>query len=485
MSGSTSTGRSRHSAPSRRAETARGGRPGSPLTGPLSIAVLPVLAALLLALVAWAPGQDDDSRASAETVAVGESAYACAGAPSLQTGQVAPGEEARARALPGGDVLDGAADPQRWVAVDLADLEGEPEAVAVAQRGERSGPVGFAHGRLPGSDGGGLVVGPCSDVVDDAWYTGLGSGEGRDSRLVLSNLGRTPAIADIRLWSPSGPVEAVSSEGVVVEPGESREIALTDLAAGEPELAVRVERRRGALAVSAIDVASGAISGSELPTSAMPPARRLTVPGVPGGDDARTLQLVNPGDSTARVRVEALGAEGPFVPEGLDAVRVEAGSTTSVELPESIGEEPVGLRLTAEVPVAAGVRVDSGGDDIATVPARGPWRGDAVVPLAGGLPDPELALTAAGSAGRVEVEAFDADLGSLGSVPVQVSADQTVAVALAEELDLAEAAFLVVRQDDGGSVAGAVTYRQGDRAATMALTAAPRDALVPPVRFGS
>lgn len=444
------------------------------------VLLLPLGAALLALVVALVPGGEPDVSAP-RPVPVLDTAYACSGAPDVATGQVRAGEGLQATALPGGTEAGDVADARAWVRSELADAGDDVGAVTVRQQGEASGAVGFVSGVLSDDDGDGLVVGPCSGVVDDAWWVGLGSGERHQSRLVLTNLGDTPAVADLTLWTPDGPVEGVDDQGVVVDPGQTRTLDLADVAAGEPDLAVHLTRRRGAVAATALDTATGSSAGSEIVSPVASPAREVVVGGLPSGERGRTLQLLNPADETARVAVEVLGSDGPFVPEGLDEVTVPAGSTASVGVPRSAGDGPVALRLTATQPVVADVSVSPTGDDTSRAEATGSWTGDAVVPLGGGLETPELVLSAPGAARRVVVEARGADLGVLDEGEVEVAEDSTVGVDLADLLDLDDAAYVVVRSE--GGVVGAAQFADGDRAASLALTAAPTRVVAPRVRI--
>lgn len=443
------------------------------------VLLLPVLAAVLVAGAAVAPS-DDPAQAGPREVPVARSTYACAGAPDVATGQVEAGDEATARAVPGGDEVAGVADPRAWVRSTLADAGDDADALVVSQRGEASGAVGFVSGRLPGADGRGLVVGRCSGVVDDAWFTGLGSGQRHESRLLLTNLAATPAVVELRLWSPDGPVDGVERGGIVVDPGTSTTVELADVAAGEPELAVQVLRRRGAVAVTALDASTGASRGSELLDPVPAPAREVLVGGLPSGDRGRTLHVLNPSDTTARVGVEAIGEDGSFVPEGLDDVSVGAGRVGSFELPRSVGDGPVALRLTSATGIVAGVSVSPRGDDVAHVEGLDAWTGAAVVPTGGGLGTPRLVLTAPDGARTVTLEARDDDLQVVGTAEVDVAAGTTVEVTPGDELDLDGASSLVVRSE--GGVVGAAQYTRGDRIASLALLAAPVEVLAPQVR---
>lgn len=441
---------------------------------------LPVVAVVLMVVAALVPSPSDEGEAP-RPVPVPQSTYACSGAPDLLTGQVERGTEAEASERPGGDPVADVADPTRWLRSALPGPGDGPGSLVVAQRGEGSGAVGFVSGVLDEAEGDGLVVGRCPGVVDDAWFAGLGSGSRHLSDLVLTNLADTPAVVDVTLWSADGPVASVGGDGLVVDPGAVRRVPLADLAAGEPTLGVHVARRRGAVAVSALDTVTGASSGSELVSPVAAPARRTVVAGLPAGARGRTLTVLNPGRSTVRAKVEVLGEDGPFVPEGLAEVAVGAGSVTSVAVPRSAGSAPLSLRLVADAPVVASVAVDPDGDDVSVAEAGPAWDGPAVVPVGADLGRPGLVLSAPGTRDRrVVLEARSEDLDVVDRAEVTVPAGSTVDVDLADQLDLDDAVVVVARSD--GGVVGAAQYRDGGRRASLALEAAPTDVLAPRVR---
>lgn len=414
-------------------------------------------------------------------VPVRETSYACAGAPTLLTGQVEPGGSAQARVVPGDRAVDGAVSPESWVRSDLRSALGRADrSLVVTQRGSGAGAVGFTAGVAGAARGDGLVVGRCPGVVDDAWFAGLGSAQRRSTSLVLTNLADSPAVVDISLWSSDGPVDAVSGDGLLVEPGATRTVALADLAAGETTLGVHVSRRRGSVAVAALDTSTGAAQGTELVSPAAGAARTVVVAGLPAGGDTRTVTVLNPGDTTARARVEVLGPDGPFVPEGLDELRVRAGSVTSVEVPASVGRAAAAVRVQSSVPVVASA-TSAGTDDFSTLEQVAGWSGAAVVPLGDGLGTPDLVVSAPGDRGRrLVLAARGPDQQTSDRAEVTVPAGTTISVALARQLDLDGATSVVVRSS--GGVVGAAQYRVDGRQASLALQAAPVDVLTPRVR---
>lgn len=442
-------------------------------------ALLPALAALLVLLAALV-GTSDDPGEAPRAVPVQETRYACAGGPGLVTGQVEAGRSASARLSPGGDEVADVVDPARWVRSDLARALGRGDrSLVVTQRGEGSGGVGFVTGVLGAARGDGLVVGRCPGVVDDAWYAGLGSAQRHLGVLVLTNLSQTPAVLDVTLWSPEGPVDAVGGEGLVVEAGSTRTVRLSDLAAGEDVLGVHVARRRGAVAVAALDTSTGSAQGSELVSPMASPSRRVVLAGLVGRG-TRTLSVLNPGETTARARVEVLGPDGTFAPEGLDEVRVRPGSVTRVSLPGSVGDGPAALRVVSDEPVVASASAASDGD-LSVLEDVGDWTGGALVPVGGAVGEPDLLLTAPGDAGRtVVVEGRGPDLARRDRAEVSVPAGSTVRVDLGRVLDLDGVSSVLVRSD--GGVVGTAQYTAGGRQASLALQAAPVDVLTPRVR---
>ncbi|MEH3033047.1 MAG: DUF5719 family protein [Aeromicrobium erythreum] len=446
---------------------------------PVALAVvLPVVAALVVGL-AQLVGPARTAATPPRQVPLDRAAYACPADEGLTVaaGQVRAGRSASVT-TPGGDPPTGLDAPGRW-----RTAPGAGGVVTIDQAGAGSGPVGFTAGRAPRSAGRGLVVGSCPDASGDAWFTDTGSGGEHTTTLVLTNLGDTPGVADVRLWGPAGPVDAVDAKGLLVEPRSTRRVRLADLAAGEPLLAVHVERVRGALAVSALDGSTADSAGTELQRSTLAPRRQQVLAPLPVGETGRRLTLVNPGDQVARVRVRALGQDGAFTPEGLTALRVPGGRVVAVDLPQAVGSGRVALELSASEPVAASVRVAPTGEDFGTATATTPLTGPAVVPVA--LDEsrrPELVLGAtSGRAVRVGLTAYDASMRRVDAATVRVAGTSTLGVDLARTLDLGDAAYVVVRPASAG-VVGTASYTDGDRLALLPLRPAPVTAAGPQVR---
>jgi hypothetical protein len=445
----------------------------------LKAAAFPLIAVALVLAAVLAPGHDGDGDRDARrptSVPVTQSSYACPAGSiiTVASGQVEAGTSATAEVLPSrtpDETLAGA-DGWRTAVVD-------GEGVVVDQQGRGSGAVGYFSGTAPASGGGGLVVGACTGIVDDAWLLGLGSGNGHFSTLILTNLAGSSASVDLSLWGPEGPVDAVDADGIVIEPHSVRRIRLDELAAGESEIAVHLTRRRGSVSAVVNDTSTSAPRGTEPISAAQSPRRTQVVGGLVEGASGRTLLVLNPGTSTARVDVEVVGQEGTFTPEGLEQVSVAGGTVQAVTIPASAGAEPQALRLTSDQPVSATVRSAPTSADIAYAESTPALTGPTVVPVALGDRSslPQLVLTAAEGAASVEVQAFDASMAPVGSpTTVALPAGTTTAV----RPDAEGAAYLVLRPT--GEVVAAATYADGDRISSLALSAAPVSAQAPQVR---
>lgn len=441
-------------------------------------AVFP-LVAVLLVVAAWAVNTDDETSRAPRTVAVTQSSYACpAGSViTVASGQVSAGTSRTATVLPGKKTDPALGDPAAWQKT-VVDGTG----VIVQQSGRSSGAVGYFAGTAPASGGGGLVVGECPGVVDDAWFLGLGAGGRHFSTLILTNLGESTAAVDLTLWGPKGQIEAFNNKGIVIEPQSVRRIRLDSLAAGESELAVKVHRLQGALSVVANDTSTATFRGTEPVSATQAPARDQVVGGLVGGTSGRTLLILNPGTSTARVKVNVMGRKGTVSPTGLDNIQVKAGMLSAITVPESAGADEQALRITSDQPVSATVRMSPTNKDYAYAESTPVLAGPTVVPVDVGTASgvPRLLLTAPAKGASVEVQGFDAAMKPISTTTVTIAAGTTRGFTLPVEKGADKVAYLVLRPT--GDVIAAATYTKGDQIASLALTGAPLTTRAPQVR---
>ena len=344
------------------------------------VVALPVLAAALVAAASLAPADSVES-APPRPVEVVETSYACPAGSiiTLAAGQVRAGTDRSVRLSPQGSADESFLDATAWTTTTV-----DTAGVIVTETGPDAGPTGYFAGRAPASGGGGIVVGQCSGVIDEAWFLGAGAGERHFSTVILTNLSSTPAVADINLWGPEGPVDAVGARGLTLEPYEVRRLSLADLAAGEPTLAVQVLRTRGSMAAVVNDSSTGTFAGTEPIGTTLAPNRDQYVGGIVGGARGKTLLLVNPGATTARVDIDVVNNAGTFAGKGLQDIKVDPGQYREIEVPTEIGEGRQAFHVVSDQPVAASARVSANVRDYAVAEATVPLDGEAIVPIAAG-----------------------------------------------------------------------------------------------------
>ncbi len=440
--------------------------------------LIPVVAAGLVAGAHFAPKPSEAARRPSG-VSVTQSTYACPTGPgvTVAAGQVAPGDESTATVLPDKSMDEGLGVPTKW---RTSGVDGS--AVIVEQQGRASGSVGFFGATASKGGGGGLVVGACAAVVDDAWFLGLGSGSKHFSSVTLTNIASAPAAVDLELWGSDGKIDAVDSKGIVVKPFATRRIQLADLAAGEPELGLRVLNRRGSVSASVNDQSTAIFGGTEAVSATATPREQQVLGGVVAGASGRTLALLNPGPTTARVEIEVIGPKNTFKPSGLEAIKVKAGALRLVDMPTSAGGDSQGLQVTSDVPVAATVRMAPSDVDYAYAESLPALDGPAIVPVDLGkdVDAPELILTAPSKKAKIQVLAYDEDMNRLGEVTLTIGGETTQRMDTSKAFKQQGIAYLVVQTK--GEVIGAATYRDGARISSLGLRSAPITVLAPQVR---
>ena len=312
-----------------------------------------------------------------------------------------------------------------------------PALVGQATAGLAPGFAAAIATRTPDGDLRGLAGTACVAAGTDFWFVGSGAEVGQRGRLYLTNPESAPALVDVTLYGPAGEIDAPMGRGVAVAAGGQEVLLLDALAPAIPRFGVHVQVRQGRVAAALRDTQIRGLDplGVDWVPVAAAPRRRVVLPGVPAGPGARQLQVLAPGDSDAIVRVRLLAADGSFVPAGLDVIEVPAGSVAEVDLAPHAREEGVGVELTADAPVTAGVLARVGADgeqpEIAYTAAVLPLRDQApgVVALAGvaGGPGGQLLLAAPAGDASVLVSPILPATGTATTVDVpsgsQVSVD--------------------------------------------------------------
>jgi len=316
-------------------------------------------------------------------------------------------------AVASGDVLTLAKEPIRLSA---------PQATAFWGVASASGAAGPDQG---------LSLAACQQSRAQQWITGVRSNANARADVVLVNLDAAEAAVNISVWGADGPIAAPGGRGVVV-PGQSQKVlALGPLVDSPAAVTIQVTTSSGRVAVFVrqrlFDDASPL--GADWITPGSEPATRVVVPAVPAGDGARTLILGNPGDRTAQVKVEVLGADGAYSPVGVEQVDVPAGATRTFALSQALAGKSASLRLSSTREILGAVEAVSAGDwaTLDGVPALG---GEAVasIPLPAGVAPVVTVANPASDPAHVVLTVTDAAGQQLATKTVDVPASASVVV---------------------------------------------------------
>ena len=336
--------------------------------------------------------------------------------------------------------------------------------------------------------GGGLTVVGCPSATRSWWFVGAGATIDHASTVVVTNPDPTEAIASIDVLGLDGPLETVGTEGLVIAPGESVAVALSEVAAGQEELAINVEASQGRVAAAVLDSWSTALrpNGTEWLPAAASPTGELNLAGIPAGGEP-TLVVANPGERSTRVLMSVSDADGTFQTEDVRMISVAARSVEAIDLPGTLGRRALTVRLSSPTPITAALRdrFGSADDDVAYAGTAPALDGPSAAPAANGTDDalPHLILSGADPQRDAEavVEAYRRDGQLLGSVGVEVPAGtsqlQTVTLPRSAE---ERAAYVVVRPEQGTVQASAV-YSGARGISVLTLTTPMTTALAPQV----
>lgn len=330
-----------------------------------------------------------------------------------------------------------------------------------------------------------LAATDCRPPSADQWFTGLGSGATHSSVIELVNPNQGRAVADVRLWSPAGPLDVPELLGVSVPGGEAARINLGEVVPRRGELMARVTTGRGRLAVDVADsvdeLGTGLVASDWLSSQAEPATRNLLL-GLARGDGDRLLVLGNPGADEVRVSIRVVSPRAVFAPAGLDEVAVAPGTTESVALTDLLaevtGQGAIGLLVEATGPVTANLR-QLAGEDLSEVGPAMPLAAAtaAVVPAdlgPGGRA--RLLLADPAGVGLATVVALDASGAELETREVELLPDT------GSSLPLPEGTALVRVTPERTSVRASLLVTSPRGVAVVTLRELLVDGLVPDVR---
>ncbi|MFF3664362.1 DUF5719 family protein [Microtetraspora malaysiensis] len=212
----------------------------------------------------------------------------------------------------------------------------------------------------------------CVEPGAEAWFIGPGPAAA-DITLHLANSDEAAADVAVMIYAGEGPVLSDRGNGMVIKPGEYREVKLRDLAPSPLVMAVQVTTSGGRVA-AAVRASLGEGRGVDWLPAAAPPSTRVVVPGIPGSAGQRELYVATPGEQDAVVQVKAVLKDGSYALKNKETVEVPAGSTTTLDLTTGVGGQAGALVLTADQPIVAGMRMTGTGSrqDVAFIAGAAP-----------------------------------------------------------------------------------------------------------------
>ena len=210
----------------------------------------------------------------------------------------------------------------------------------------------------------GLAGVRCDAPRREAWFVGGATGVLDTTTLVLANVDDTPSTVDITVFTGTGPIDSRLGQGITVLPHARKVINLDSLAPDRTNLTLRVLSRRGRVAANLLHARiNGRIPlGVDYVPRTEPPATSVVVPGFPKGPGPRVLMVTNPTADDTTVTVRVTTADGQFVPTGLSAINVPAGTTVPARIDPITDTSALSALITSDgAPiVAGGVVTDSG-----------------------------------------------------------------------------------------------------------------------------
>lgn len=345
-----------------------------------------------------------------------------------------------------------------------------------------------------GSDRG-LSMMSCGRPRAAQWFTGVLSSTTATADLVLMNADAQDAAVDVTVYGVGGRLAAPGSRGIIVPAHSRRVVPLGPLFTSPQPTSLRVTTSAGrvAAAVRQRMLSGGSSAGGDWLPPTADPATSVVIAGLPAGRGTRDLVVVNPGERTASVTLQVLGADGPTAVPGFETIDLPPRTTRMVPLGSALAQAPVGLRLTSEQRVTASVVGSNGAGaaaiDTSTQVATAPLDGPGVVALTPGASlAPVLHLANGGTEpGRVRVVVQSATgttlvqpalLDTMVTVPGQ--ADVTV------RLPKAGNVLIGVTPETPGTVHASVAVRSDlegvTGVASLAVLPGAAAATTPPIR---
>ena len=254
----------------------------------------------------------------------------------------------------------------------------------------------------------GLAAAACAEPSNDAWLVGGATDLGRTTLVMLSNPTDVTATVTMTVWSEMGLIEAITSEGLIVLPGEQRIVSLAAYAPDAIAPVVHVVSTGGRVLASLQHSVMRTLqpSGVEWVNPGVGPNTTQVMPGVflmshHEHDDSEmgavlsdiepAVRVLAPGKEDADVTVTVLSESGETI-----EIESRLKANTVVQFPFIGIEDGIyTVIVTADKPIVAAVRTVQDADadptkigtheeDHSETPAEAPAENLEVEPIAYG-----------------------------------------------------------------------------------------------------
>ncbi len=281
------------------------------------------------------------------------------------------------------------------------------------------------------------AVPECRGPAFDEWFVGLGAAAKNSSTIELVNPDPGPAIVDVTLIGPRGPIDEDALRGIEVPGRGVKVLALSEVAPRRADLAAHLTVSRGRVSASVrhtYDPLGRADTTTDFIPAQADPATEHLLLGVPTNVADGTVFVANTSDDELRVSVKVVTEQSVFEPSGGREVVVPPQQLRGVRLsrlvPPDVAKDALGLQVTTTEEAVVAVR-SFADDDLALV-APSPVVAEQTAAV---LPEGEkrLVLGGADRAGTVHVTTFDADGEVLAEERVEIVSGRGAALGLPAE----------------------------------------------------
>ena len=222
----------------------------------------------------------------------------------------------------------------------------------------------------------GLAAAGCAEPATDSWLIGGATETGRTTLVSLSNPSNVTAVVTLGIFSETGAVSAIGTDGISVPPGSQRVFSLAGFAPDVVSPVVRVQSRGGQVVANLQQSVVRTLEpgGVDIVGTSAAPSTLTTIPGLvlsneagvaarqaeSGFTDLRSvIRLFVPGSVQAKAEIMITPEDGSAAPSPVRIV-LQAGMVSEVPL-DSYPDGSYTVRVITDQPVVAAARVSTVG----------------------------------------------------------------------------------------------------------------------------